>query len=116
MEANNPRWVLWRQRLPAAEQMDDVEGHGAERADRKTDADQSEHDDRVQPRRRFAVEMMLVVEMMNRMYCRRHGCHPRQSSALLRRFFPSLHLTPDSVIPHRGPWQGSFATVAWLWA
>ena len=56
-----------RQALPAAEQMNDVEGNGAERADRKTDADQSEHDDRVQPRRRIAVDVMLVVEMMNRM-------------------------------------------------
>ena len=111
MQANNGKLAL-----PAAEQMDDVEGDGAERADRKADADQSEHDGRLQPRHCFAVDVMLVVEMMNRMCGRRHGCHPRQSSALLRRFFPSLHLTPDSIFPYRDPRQGSFATVAWLLA
>ena len=61
MDPNSPG-----QALPVAEQADDVEGDGAERAERKADADQTKYDDRVQPRRRFA-EMMLVVEMMNRM-------------------------------------------------
>ena len=62
MDANSNKQVS-----PAAEQTNDVEGDGAERAERQADADQTKHDDRVQPRHSFAVEMMLVVEMMNRM-------------------------------------------------
>ena len=53
--------------LPVAEQMNDVDGNGAERAGRKADTDQAKHDHRMHPRNRFAVEMVFVVEMMNRM-------------------------------------------------
>ena len=47
--------------------MNDVDGNGAERAGRKADTDQTKHDHRMHPRNRFAVEMVFVVEMMNRM-------------------------------------------------
>jgi len=110
MEANSQR-----QLLPAAEQTNDVEGNGAERAERKADTDQTKYDDRVQPRHSFAVEMMIVV-MMNRMR-RRHAYHPRQFlCAVFRHFFLLHHVMPESMFPYRGLWQGSFATVAWLLA
>jgi hypothetical protein len=110
MDANSRKQIL-----PAAKQMNDVDGNGAERAERKADTDQAKHDGGVQPLHSFAVEMMIVV-VMNRMR-RRHAYHPRQFLwAVFRHFFPSLHVTPDSVFPYRGPWQGSFATIAWLLA
>jgi hypothetical protein len=37
-------------------------------------------------------------------------------AAGFRRFLSSIHVTPDSLFPHGGLRQGSFATFAWLLA